>query len=487
MCANNKIGSHSSDQSYADMIKTIRNKMRKYQHESVIDSLLKYVNSPISSENNIEELQKLPWVVEKLILWHLSDEVILYRSNKRIDENGVRLLVSLAWNSIDKLYAKNIPSNSIKLFMRAALLPQIPYQSGLDTHAFLLQLYLVSKIDIKSKLRRFLDGCAGMPIPQYFQLSMLCYTHTRTEKPWFNYLYIQGLMPTFSIEELNIFFNSISYDRAVLNKIYQGREVKFDEWFQPVILYKTPCIRYADAIIPFGRPTLRRYFENLIGDWLEKENGECLKQYNDIVADYVNFALKRSKTLFLNEDEIKKLTNSRKQVCDFLVEENESYLLIEVKNKSLTQKIPASLRSQPIISRLKSTIMKAKTQLDCTRDECRKLSRFKDKICYRVIVTKNDLWLGDIASIIQDYDDQLPIWLVSLRDLDQLVELVGSKTTTFSKFFKHLYQNNSNPQTSVFSANMLLDKAPYKLSKLPIHLELEADKLFESIRDKMQS
>lgn len=480
------IGGHPSDQLYANMVKTVRNKMRKYKYSSVLELLLRYLNSPISSEGNIEQLQKLPWVAEKLTLWLLADNSIFYHHKQLADEKVVKELIRFAWNSADSLYVKSLQSNSIKLFVRAAMLPQMPYQTGLDNHAFLLQVFILSKIKTNSKLLRYLDASAGMPILQYFQLGMLCYSHTMTEMPWFNDNYIRNLMGFFPREDVSVFFKSISYDTAALHKVYQEREIKFDEWFQPVVLYKTPCIRHEGAIVSFGRPTLRRYFENLIGDWLEDENGECLSQYNNLIADYVKFAFSRSKALFLDEAEIRKLTNLTTQVCDFLVEEDESYLLIEVKNKSLTKKIPASLRSEPIVARLKATVIKAKKQLDDTRNECQKLLRLKDKVCYRLIVTKNDLWLGDISSIIQDYDDQFPIWLLSLSDLDRLVDLVANKVTTFSDFFNHLYQNNSNPQTSVFSVSMLLDKSPYKTSTLPPHLQCEADKLFASIKNKMQ-
>ncbi|WP_047532592.1 hypothetical protein [Methylotenera sp. N17] len=482
-----RIGSHLSDQLYANMVKTIRNKMRKYRYETVLELLLQYLNSPVLPEGNVEQLQKLPWVTEKLMLWLLADNPILYQHKKLANEKDIEELIRYAWNSADDLYVKNLHSNSIKLFVRAAILPQIPYQTGLDTYAFLLQVFLLSKIDANSKLRRYLDESAGMSIYQYFQLGVLCYTHTVTEKPWFNAHYIQSLKHIFSAEDLITFFESISFDRAALNRLYQEREIKFDEWFQPVILYKTPCIRHEGAIVSFGRPTLRRYFENLIGDWLEDENGECLSQYNNVIAGYVEFALSRSDAACLDEAKIRALTNTTKQVCDFLVEEDGCYLLIEVKNKSLTQKIPASLRSSPIVARLKATVIKAREQLDATRDECQKLLRFKGKVCYRLIVTKSDLWLGDISSIIQDYDDQYPIWLLSLSDLDQLVELVISKVTTFNDFFNHLHVSNSNPQTSVFTVSMLLDKAPYKSSKLPAHLQNEADKLFELIKSKIQS
>lgn len=194
---------------------------------------------------------------------------------------------------------------------------------------------------------------------------------------------------------------------------------------------QTPCILHENTIIPFGRPTLRRHFENLVGDWLEDENGQCLQDYDNLISKYVGFGLQRCNANFLNESGIKKLTNTRKRVCDFLIDDKDCYILLEVKNKSLTKKMPSSSHPVPIKSKLKSTIVSAIQQLDDTMDELTGLPKFKARKCYKVIVTKNDLWLGDVSALFPVADGADPIWLLSLADIDNLVELVTQGKTTF--------------------------------------------------------
>lgn len=160
------------------------------------------------------------------------------------------------------------------------------------------------------------------------------------------------------------------------------------------MLYKTPCILHENTIFPFGQPTLRRYFENLVGDWLEHESSRCLQDYDNLISEYVGLGLLRCKADYLNEGGIKKLTNTKKRICDFLIEEKDCYILVEVKNKSLTKKTPTSSNAVPIKSKLKATILSAIEQLNDTMDMFSDLPKFKNRKCYKVIVINSDLWLG---------------------------------------------------------------------------------------------
>lgn len=288
-------------------------------------------------------------------------------------------------------------------------------------------------------------------------------------------------MPVFSQKNIEIFLQSITSSRSELQLLLRDRIIELDEWFQPVIFYKTPCILHENLIVPIGRPTLRRYFENLIGDWLEEENGQCLRDYDALISDYVKFGLERCNAKFLEEDAIKKLTNTNKRICDFLIDEEQGYILLEVKNKSLIKKIPTSSHPIPLKTRLKTSVVSAKEQLDDTREACEKLLQFNGRFCHRVIITKSYLLLGDIKSLLTDYDEPIPIWIMSLADVDHLVELVRRKRTTFCEFFQDLNEKQGNPEHSVFTVSMLFKNEPYRLDELPQHLMEVTDKAFDPL------
>jgi hypothetical protein len=482
-----QLGKQPLDKLYAGLIEPILYRMRRYHYDSLLDALLKRLNQPQTSNGLINDLQRLPWVVERLLILLLADKRSQYRYcfNGEIDDHSLDGLIFNANQSVSSLYKYDIKIQTTSLFMRQAFLSQIPYQKNLDTHDFVLQLYFIAKLDLRSNLLKYLNKRAGMPVELYFQMALLFWTYTSTDAPWFNKSYIDSMLHIFPENELNVFLNSITSSVQDLNKKLSERTIELDEWFQPVIFYKTPCILFENTIIPFGRPTLRRYFENLIGDWLEEENGKCLRDYDALIHDYVQDGLVRCQVDFLGESDINKLTNSKDRVCDYLIDEHDGFILVEVKNKSLTKKIPSSSHPVPITSKLDKTVVSGISQLDITFSRVSKLPRFKNRHYHRIIVTKNDLWLGNIDAFSSNLNDVDPIWLLTLSDMDHLVELVREKRATFCSFFEDLSARRKVPSESVFTASMLLEKHPYKFEQLPSHLLAEADKVIDVLKERI--
>ncbi|WP_020483421.1 hypothetical protein [Methylomonas sp. MK1] len=169
-----------------------------------------------------------------------------------------------------------------------------------------------------------------------------------------------------------------------------------------------------------------------------------------------------------------------------MIIEPKAYLLFEVKNKSLTKAIPTDSAPETLKAKLKGTILKAKNQLDSTRSKCAALSVFKNSICFRIIVTNDDLWIGDVQTLIEDYDDPLPIWILTLKDIDSLVELVVQGVETFCGFFEKVVEFNQYSHHSVFSAGKLLQMPPYTQQTLPKHLQEELEMSVELLKQKFQ-
>ena len=126
-------------------------------------------------------------------------------------------------------------------------------------------------------------------------------------------------------------------------------------------------------------------------------------------------------------------------------------------------------------------------QLDVTLEKCRVSLRFQEKAFYRLIVTQSELWFRDLAMINESQNRQEPIWIISLQDFDQIIELVINGTTTFNIFFNEAKLRNQNPDTSLFTIGQLLDKQPYNNVGLPEHLRLEYIKMADLIKNKLET
>ena len=294
-------------------------------------------------------------------------------------------------------------------------------------------------------------------------------------------------MSIFSTLELNTFFNSISKTPDALRQKFTLNRISLNSWYQQAPFYQTPYIQFEGAIIPLGRPSLRRCFENLIYDWLYEENEQCKQDYENFLENYVGERLLQAKLCFLNEVGIHQMIGLDSRCCDYLVEDESTYILIEVKNKALNEAIPVVAQSDLNIMKFESTLMSGQKQLDVTLDKCKALSRFREKVFYRLIVTQSELWFRDTCMIDVSQNREDPIWIISLQDFDQIIELIINGTTTFTIFLDDARKRNQNPDTSLFSVAQLLDKHPYNNIGLPKHLSLEFTKMADSIKNHLET
>lgn len=61
---------------YADAIRPIRNRMRKFEYASVLQQISAYLQ--VDAKGNDKRAPRLPWVAERLALWTLRDKPHLY-------------------------------------------------------------------------------------------------------------------------------------------------------------------------------------------------------------------------------------------------------------------------------------------------------------------------------------------------------------------------------------------------------------------------
>lgn len=480
-----QIGKYPRDKIYAESIKPIRNQMRQYSYQSLLDALLVYLNVQSTGDRQ-KDLQRLPWVVERLAIWLLADKAHEYGSRIAIEQD-VKKLIERAWLTADMRYGDEQPIKDLGLFVRQMMLPQAPYQQTLDSHALGLQLYLIRRLPINSKLRRFLDEKAGMPIEAYFELAVLYWAHSISKSPWFNQHYVNALAVHYPVAQQMKFIASFTCQVSTLQLICNERTIQVDEWFQPTYFYTTPCLYHEGAVVPFGPPTLRRYFEALISDWIAESGSDGLRQdFDRLIEAYVADALGRCDLNFITENDIKKLAPLR-QVADFLIDEHDGIVLIEVKNKSLSQAIPASREPLELAARLKATIVKAKSQLANTEKALKLKPKYQNKTFYRIVVTNSDLWLSDTEWLIAQNEDSAsisPTWLVSLRELDMLVEIIKAKPRALIDIFARFSENQKSNSSATYSMEAFLERDNEKPEKTPPHLRQEVEVVFDKAKAK---
>lgn len=480
-----KIGRSPLDATYATLIKPIRNQMRKFDYLSLFDAILVYLNPPIPIDSEkLRYLNRLPWVAEKLALWLLADVSHMHSYGRfAATENDVRKLIALAWESGDFNLAMTKSISNLSLFARQLMLTQAPYQNGLSQYAFAIQLHMLKKLKPNSNLRKFLDNKARMPIDEYFEIAFLFWIKTATDTPWVNKNYVHALAEVFSVEKQTLFFKSLTTTLKELQSQCSTRTIAADEWFQPTYFYRTPCIWHKDACVPFGRETYRRFFEALIGDWIEESGSSKLRQdYDRLIEDYVADSLNREHIDHYRENHLLTLVPKGNKIVDFMIEDDDTVVLIEVKNKGLSRAIPADQDPLTLRSRLSGTIIKAQTQLAAFEQGLRSNIAYVNIKIYKIIVTTNRLWINNAELLSTTDFNATRTWLVSLHELDMLIEIVVKTGRSISHWLAQYESNQSNHDSSLYTFEAFLEKIEHKPERIPEHLFNELDLTVNKIK-----
>jgi hypothetical protein len=477
------IGSAPRDRRYASFILPIRNRMRQHTYASLLEQFLLYLNQPVAKKRE-DELKKLAWVVERLLLWLFGDLQRLYGS-KVATSKDVQILATLAWEGADEDIVKE-GIGDLDFFMRRLWMNQAAYQSDLSAFNLSLQLHLLSELDQQTKLYKFFAKQARMPAQTYCELALLRWSRSG-EQPWVNQGYVESLMPSYSEEILRTFLNSITHSLSEFQSAAQARVICADEWSQPFYFYKSPCLWHSGASIPLGRPNLRRHFEGFLFDWVEQSDDIQIRQHFDKqVENHVGQILRSCGAVLWAEDQIcSELRLEKKQVVDFLVLDEVHVVLIEVKNKSLTHAVPASSNSYPIKSSLKPTVIKAISQLDSTEAAIRKKQELCSRSIIRLIITFNDLWISSAESLL----DEKPAdnsWLVSLQDLSYLVQIAESKKISIGQILTKFVAKQTNRATSSLTLGKYLEDEFQIKQVLPIYLRDRAEAVLATVSEKLK-
>lgn len=481
-----KIGKAPGDQAYAEAIKPIRNRLRTFGHDSALTAVAAYLQDHNRSSNP-DGLQRLPWVAERLALWLLTDCPAQY-SHRHMSQNDVVECINQAWHMIDRLDGAN-GIEDIHLFVRQMMLPQAPYQIGLNVGAFGRQIRMIQCLPPESNLRKSLDRIVGMPLESYFELALLFWVHSDGGKLDFPQSYLNSLADAYGRNTVEQFIRRIAFSKAeVQARLREARTLALDEWFQPTLLYKFPYLITASSILCWGAPTLRRHFENVITDWIEADGDHAAKQtWDKVFSNYIGESLQRTKCEVLNEQDIQQRLGIHGKVCDYLLVEPECAVLIEVKNKSLTDALPARATRLTMKSKLKATVAKGVGQIANTLSAAKKHPESANKEFFSVIVTAGDLWLGPGHFLHDDIEAEgsSGLHIFSADQLDHLCELARLGRISVGSFLRELSRKNLDPSTSVHSPGFLLEQKPYALHKPPAHLLETCDVVIDGIRRRL--
>ncbi|ARU23424.1 hypothetical protein RSSE_c3032 [Ralstonia solanacearum] len=469
--------------SYRETIKPVRNRMRKFEYHSVLLAISQYLLD--TDARGAERAKRLPWVAERLAAWALRDEPRLY-GHSPMQQKDLLKCMNMAWVGIDALDGwpkKRIP---LALLVRQMLLAQVPYQQDRRMGAFARQITLLSRLQPNSRLRQVIERKLGVRAEVYLQLAFLLWLKaTEGIHDIFTPKYMNTLAQAFGTDVLQTFLRTVSTPIDVVRR--ELKNFDDDEWFQPNVLYRFPFVYAPRQLYFWGAPCLHRHIEYAFSDIVANAGDPTAKQaFEDAFEAYVGVTLNRTGSPVLDEQAIKHRFDVRGPCSDFMVIEDTAIVLFEVKNKSLSLDLPASASVKTLQAKLRGTIVKADSQLANVAAHARNIPELAKLPLYRVIVTYGDLMLGQPDYLFGETEGLAePILILSVDELDSLVEAVRLKRCTMGQFFADFLARRQDPARSLFTPGQLLTQVPYRLDRAPEHLMAIYDAVVDPIMDKL--
>ncbi|NKJ47637.1 hypothetical protein CIC12_12965 [Burkholderia sp. SG-MS1] len=451
---------------YADSIRPIRNKMRRFEYSSVLQQISAYLL--IDDRTGATRAARMPWIAERLALWTLRDNPRMY-GRTRMQQTDLMICMNDAWKSSDTLAALK-QANSLDLMIRSLLIAQVPHQTNHGMGDFARQIDLLNHIDPASKLRQVLDEGLSVSAEDYLFLALPFWL--RTEEcigDVFTPEFLSELQNVFGAPILKDFLRTIVFKRETVSK--EMAAVTDDEWFQPNLMYRYPFVTYNRQRFFWGTPGMRRHFEYAFSDIVVRsDDARARDSFERWFEEYVGRSLRRAADIVLGEQEVRKRFSVIGQCCDFAVITPEAIILLEVKNKALVHTLPATGQAGTYRSKLRATVLKAAMQLDNVEKHVHGQLDGNPLPVHKVTITYGDLFLGSGKFLFDDKDeDDLP-HILSIDHLDRLVEAVRLGQCSFDDFFGEFRRRRGIAAERLFSPSQLLDIEPFKLARHPRHL-----------------
>ena len=141
-------------------------------------------------------------------------------------------------------------------------------------------MLLTESLEPNSRLVALLTEKARLPLDRFLDLATTAWVHSNQETPWFSESYLTNAAKIFGRTDIDHFLSGFSFPLEQLQKDLResSDQITADEWFQPTPLYRTPCIQWKSAIVPFGRPAMRRYFETFVSDAVDQCDDHKIRQ-----------------------------------------------------------------------------------------------------------------------------------------------------------------------------------------------------------------
>ena len=457
-----------SNVSFNDVYKAWRNRARKYNLESIVNSGLEVLCEPESDA--VRELQKAPWLTMLMVKWACQDRHPRPASLPSISPEQLYDLRQRLWQfpaSLDTGAGKAMP---LELLMRRIVRPQIGFQRGLSK-GFVREAALLAEQGEDHPLRKLFKQKTGYDVLQFIDLSFAICNGIVGGNRVLGDAYLTSLHSTYSREVVTAFERSISRTLpeliAFCRSLPQAQKKFASEYFEFPVLTRYPFFRTGDAMRCWHPAVLYRGLESFVHSVLSEEEGRYMERFSRLFEQHVVAQARKVPAQFLDEHALRQLIAPETQVPDGLLSFPGCNVFVESK-AALYRESVMTVGSSDIFRHMTKEITTAVQQAWATsvslREERRAPPDVLDAVTdYLLIVYNKELGVSKGTALASIYPDGtldypnveaerlLPhnhIYVLSIDDFERLTNAAASEQIELPAFLASCVRDDEERQSA---------------------------------------
>lgn len=472
-----------SESAYYDAYKTIRNKIRKYDPDALIDSCFNYLREPVREQ--LEYVKRHPWLVLLLVKWTLLDDEALTRARRPPNRSEFISLVNQVLAIEDRV---RLPTEfeSLTLFFRAIAYQQFLYQRRASPIVVGRQILYFAALQDDHYIAHTFASLTGMKLRPFLLLSqalVLAFAEPDNRRfidaSWFS-----TLGKSFSLGDIEKFLSLFATSRSDIRESLRALDVAIrksgaqprnaSEYFEQTPFLDWPLMRrfkvyecvdvhLLDACV--GHFVYRRLKEH--------DAGRFMAHFGPIFEDYVRKAIVHMNLPFREEKEIAASTGKKEKpsVIDFVVYDGNSRIFIDAKAVEMHYRGKVTHSMAELSKNLDSSLLKAIKQANSTMqvladlDAAQGIERApQGESDFLVVVTESELYISngmDLASAVgqETLNQILPtdptkpaiqldhMHFLTIYEFERLAAAVNSNQLGFAEALTRAREENLYPET----------------------------------------
>lgn len=401
-----KLLSIESRRTYAEAAKEIRKELAKFTTVSVIQIVI----------NKLHEDQPwgvhaipLPWLLCQVL--EIAFEITPKKHAKKATHSGINLIVQKLFDLQDIAYKSN--HQNVLIDFRKIIVQQSRFHGQLSRHTIFMDRFysILFMQDGKQRFNMAFQQETGLSLEAFAFLSSYLMAKTIDgDKKFISFEEIvSDIYCVVELEDIAQFIRLIGGTIEELQQIVKevrkpGRALHASEYFEEPVLVSKPIIIFGDGISTFHRSLLALGISEFVMRLLKKKMPEFKDKFTKLFERYVEELFVDNGINYIHEREIQSWykTANEAPATDFLLQNGDDCLFIDVKGVEPKQTVLTSSNGNLIKERLKDAHIKAIRQISECAQKLEELSVVKQNVENRfgLIITHQEYFILDATTLL---------------------------------------------------------------------------------------